>query len=91
VATIYPLDEEVILAAATEHDAIVTVEEHQKEGGLGSAVAEYLSAIKPTYIERVGVAHTFGQSGTPEELLAHFELDSEAIVRASKRVLERLS
>lgn len=90
LATITPLDEEAVLAAAVGHDAVVTVEEHQREGGLGAAVAEYLSQERPAYIERVGVAHTFGQSGTPDELIAHYELDSEAIVRASKRVLERL-
>lgn len=90
IATISPLDEEAVLSAAMGHDAVVTVEEHQQEGGFGSAIAEYLSREHPTYIERVGVAHTFGQSGTPEELLAHYELDSEAIVRASKCVLERL-
>lgn len=89
VATVTPLDEAAVLAAASGHDAIVTVEEHQQEGGFGSAIAEYLSRELPTYIERVGVAHAFGQSGTPEELIAHYELDSEAIVRAAKRVLER--
>jgi transketolase len=90
VPTVAPLDTETVVAAATAHDAVVTVEEHQANGGFGSAITEYLSYTRPTYVMRVGVAQTFGQSGTPEELLHHYELDTEAIVAAAKRALEHL-
>ncbi|MDP2650434.1 MAG: transketolase C-terminal domain-containing protein [bacterium] len=87
--TIKPLDEDTILKAVKETGAVVTVEEHQKIGGLGSAVAELLSQKLPTPIEFVGVSDQFGQSGEPEELIAHYGLDTPAIVRAVKRVVAR--
>ncbi len=84
LATIKPLDTEAVLALAQTHDALVTVEEHQIIGGLGSAVAEYLSGVKPTRIERVGIKDTFGQSGEPDELVAHYGMDIPAIVKAAQ-------
>ncbi len=80
IATIKPLDEEAIAKAASEHDLVVTVEEHQMAGGLGSAVAEYLSATTPARVIRCGVDDQFGQSGEPEELLAHYGLNAAGIV-----------
>ena len=62
------------------HGAIVTVEEHQVAGGLGSAVAEYYSEHNPKKIIRIGVHDQFGQSGEPEELLAHYGMDTKTIV-----------
>lgn len=88
VATIKPLDTEAVTKLAESHDAIVTVEEHQVAGGLGSAVAEHLSETKPIKIVKVGVHDEFGQSGTPEELIAHYGMDVPAIVDAAKRALE---
>ncbi len=88
MATIKPLDTDAILEVAKGHDAIVTVEEHQVAGGLGSAVAEYLSEHLPKKIVRVGVHDQFGQSGTPEELIAHYGMDAPAIVAAAKRALD---
>lgn len=88
IATIKPLDEKAVLAFAEGHDFLVTVEEHQAAGGLGSAVTEYLSEIRPTKILRVGVRDQFGQSGTQEELLHHYGLDAACIV---KRVEEEFS
>lgn len=87
VPTIKPLDEEALLTLAKEHDGLVTIEEHQRVGGLGGAVTEYLSLVYPKRILRLGVNDQFGQSGEPEELLTHYGLDSEAIVRETKKFL----
>lgn len=81
MATIKPFDTEAVLAFAKDHEVLVTVEEHQRMGGLGSAVTEYLSLTFPKRILRLGVDDVFGQSGTPEELLAHYGIDSVSIVR----------
>jgi transketolase len=87
MATIKPFDAEAVRAYAEEHDVLVTVEEHQRAAGLGSAVAEYLSLVRPTRILRLGIDDQFGQSGTPEELIAHYGLDSASIVRETERFL----
>ena len=87
LATIKPMDTEAVLAFAKEHDALVTVEEHQVAGGLGSAVAEYLSEVRPTQIARVGVQDKFGQSGTQEELIAYYGIDAKAVIAAAKKVV----
>lgn len=91
VTTIKPLDEEMIIELAKETGAIVTVEEHQIMGGLGSAVAELLVSKFPTPIEFVGVNDKFGQSGKPDELIEHYGLGIDGITGAVKRVLERKS
>ena len=87
VPTIKPLDTEALLKIAIEHDALVTVEEHQKAGGLGGAVAEYLSEALPIKIVRVGVDDQFGQSGEPEELIEHYGLGTASIVAAGKKAV----
>lgn len=87
--TIKPLDDAAIIALAKEAGAVVTVEEHQAAGGLGGAVAELLSQEYPVPIERVGVQDVFGQSGTPDELIAHYALDAPAIAEAVRRAKER--
>ena len=87
LATIKPLDEEAVLRFAKEHEVLVTVEEHQVMGGLGSTIAEFLSLTLPTRILRLGIQDKFGQSGTPEELLRHYGLDHESIVRETQRFL----
>ena len=69
IGTIKPLDTEAVLALAKETKALVTLEEHQLMGGMGSAVAEYLAGVFPTAIEFLGVKNIFGQSGTPLELI----------------------
>lgn len=86
MATIKPLDTEAVLAFAKEHGALVTVEEHQRAGGLGGAVTEYLSEVYPVQIARVGVDDQFGQSGEPDELLAHYGMDTASIVKAAEKV-----
>lgn len=87
--TIKPLDEVTLLEVAKKTKAIVTCEEHQMAGGLGSAVAEFLSRSYPVPIEFVGVDDRFGQSGSPAELMAHYGLDVDDIVEAVKKVIKR--
>ncbi|MBI3573691.1 transketolase family protein [Candidatus Kaiserbacteria bacterium] len=87
--SVKPLDGETILAAAKEAGAIVTVEEHQAAGGLGSAVSEFLAANHPIPIELIAVHDQFGQSGEPMELITHYGLDATAIMRAVKKVRGR--
>ncbi|MDP1690332.1 MAG: transketolase C-terminal domain-containing protein [bacterium] len=90
ISTIKPLDTEAVLAAAREAGRVITVEEHQAAGGFGSAVAEFLSEKHPVPLRRLGVQDQFGQSGTPEELLAHYGLDAGAIVQAAKQLIEKV-
>lgn len=87
LSTIKPLDTKVIQQAAEETGAIVTVEDHQKAGGMGSAVAEYVSQNFPVPIKIIGVDDKFGQSGTPEELLQKYGLTKEEIIKAVTSVL----
>lgn len=86
VATIKPLDEEAIVAIAREFGAIVSVEEHQIAGGLGSAIAEVLAREAPTPMRFVGVHDRFGQSGEPKELIVHYEMDAAAIVAQARAI-----
>ena len=89
LSTIKPLDEKVILEIAKEVGAVVTVEEHQIAGGMGSAVAEFLAQNYPVPIEFVGIQDKFGQSGSPAELLEHYEMGETHIKAAIFRVLKR--
>lgn len=89
LATIKPLDEEAIVRAAKDAGAVVTVEEHQIAGGMGSAVAECLAAKHPVPIEFIGVHDKFGQSGKPLELIEHYGMGASHIKEAVKRVLKR--
>jgi transketolase len=85
--TLKPLDEECIIEAARECGAIVTAEEHQIYGGLGSAVAQIAAREYPVPIDYVAVMDRFGESGKPEELLTAFGLRSADIVKKAQRVL----
>jgi transketolase len=78
--TIKPIDKETIINSAKKTGKIVTVEEHQITGGLGSAVAEVVSEEFPVPIKRIGMPDIFGQSGTPEELLTEYGLTKEHII-----------
>ena len=89
LATIKPIDSEAIIALAKECKSIVTVEEHQIAGGMGSVVAEVLAQNFPVPIEFVGVHDLFGQSGTPDELVENYGMGKNAIKEAVKRVLKR--
>jgi len=77
--TIKPLDTKTILAAAKKCSCVVTVEEAQIIGGLGGAVAEFLSEAYPTKMKRIGVNDHFGESGSPDQLLKKFGFDSKSI------------
>ncbi len=87
--TIKPIDREAIIKAAKETGAIVTAEDHQKHGGLGSAVAEVLAQEYPTPQEFVAVNDTFGESGKGEELMKKYGIDKNAIVAAVRKVIGR--
>lgn len=89
LATIKPLDEKALIELAQEAGAIVTIEEHQVAGGMGSAVAECLVQHHPVPIEYVGVKDVFGQSGTPAELIEHYGMGERAIEEAVEKVLKR--
>jgi len=86
-ATVKPLDEETILRLAQETKAIVTAEEHNIIGGLGSAVAECVTENFPVPVIRVGLRDTFGESGRPEELLKKYGLTAEDIVKAALKAM----
>jgi transketolase len=87
--TIKPMDEAAIVEAARTCGAIVTVEEHQVRGGMGSAVAEVLAAKHPVPIEFIGVHDTFGQSGDPAELIEYYGMGTSAIKDAARRAVAR--
>lgn len=89
ISTIKPIDREALMAAAKETGAIVTAEEHNIIGGLGSAVAEVISEICPVPLMRVGVQDTFGESGTPAALLEKYGLTADDIAAAVKTVIAR--
>jgi transketolase len=87
--TIKPIDEQAIAEAAARTGAVITVEDHQINGGLGSAVAEVLVEHGPVPMERIGLKNTFAESGKYEELLAKYGMDVPAILAAARRVIER--
>ncbi len=91
LATIKPLDEEAIVLLAKETGAIVTVEEHQIRGGMGSAVSECLAKLYPVPQEFVGVNDEFGQSGTPDELVEHYGMGESHIELSAKKAISRKS
>jgi transketolase len=87
--TVKPMDAAAVLAAAKTCGAVVTVEEHQVQGGMGSRVAEILVTQHPVPMEFVGVDDRFGQSGTPAELLVHYGMSVDGIRAAVVRALAR--
>lgn len=89
VPTIKPLDQGTILASVKKTGAVVTVEEHQINGGLGGAIAELLVENHPVPMKRVGVEDRFGESGTPAELLEHFGLTDKFIILAAHTVVDK--
>ena len=89
IHTIKPLDEEAILNAVNKTKCVVTAEEHMINGGLGDSIAQLLSRKLPTPVEMVGVNDTFGESGTPMQLLEKYNLDAKAIVIATKKAIAR--
>ena len=85
--TIKPIDREAIVEAAKKTGAVVTAEEHQLMGGMGSAVSEVLSTEYPVPMQMVGVQDRFGQSGDPDELMNAYGLNAEEICEAAKRAI----
>ncbi|MSQ80026.1 MAG: transketolase family protein, partial [Flavobacteriaceae bacterium] len=89
IHTIKPLDAEAILKSAAKTRCVVTAEEHQRNGGLGDTIAQLLAMHQPTPQEYVAVNDSFGESGTPEELLTKYGLDTVNIVEAALKVVGR--
>ena len=80
IHTVKPIDKELIVKCAKETKRIITVEDHNIIGGLGSAVCDVLSEKYPTKVERMGIIDSFGRSGKAEELMTYYRIDSNAIV-----------
>ena len=89
--TVKPLDAKTILTSVKKTGAVVSVEEHQIAGGLGSTIAELLVANLPTPQEFIGMHDHFGESGKPEELIEYFGMGVKGIITAVKKVLKRKS
>jgi len=89
IHTIKPLDEEAILKSVTKTGCVVTAEEHNRLGGLGDSVAQVLTAKLPTPQEYVAVNDSFGESGTPAQLMEKYGLNATAIVAAARKVITR--
>jgi transketolase len=89
IHTIKPLDEDIILKSVAKTGCIVTAEEHNKLGGLGESVARTLALNTPTPQEFIATNDTFGESGTPEQLMKKYGLDADAVVTAVKKVISR--
>lgn len=89
MASIKPIDKDAIVKAAQETGAILTAEEHNVVGGLGSAVAEVVVQEAPVPMAFVGVQDSFGESGTPKELMAKYGLTAKDIVAAAKKLVTR--
>jgi transketolase len=89
IHTLKPIDQDIIVKASEETGALVTVEEHNIIGGLGSAVAEVLGSTHPAPLERVGIPDMYAESGDYENLLDKYGMSVDNIVDASKKVLAR--
>ena len=89
VHTIKPLDEEAVLSSVAKTGCVVTCEEHNRYGGLGDAIAQVLVRTRPAPQEYVAVNDSFGESGTPDQLLRKYGLDAPDVVKAVERVLAR--
>ena len=89
IHTIKPLDEKAILDSVSKTGCIVTAEEHNFLGGLGESVSRVLSTHRPTPQEFVATNDTFGESGTPAQLMEKYGLNSDAVVRAAEKVINR--
>ncbi len=89
IHTIKPLDEEAVLASAKKTGCVVTAEEHQINGGLFDSISQVLSRNCPTPIEPVAIFDQYGQSGTPDELMKFYHLETEDIVEAAKKAVAR--
>ena len=89
IHTIKPLDNEAILKSVAKTGCVVTAEEHQMNGGLGDSVSNLLSRQLPTPQEYVAVNDSFGESGTPEDLMEKYGLNTQSIIDAAKKAMGR--
>lgn len=89
IHTIKPLDKEAVLQSVAKTKCVVTAEEHQLNGGLGDSIAQLLSMNEPAPIEFIAVNDHFGESGTPDQLMTKYGLDTPNIVAAVEKVLQR--
>ncbi|MDY4574974.1 MAG: transketolase family protein [Intestinibacter sp.] len=88
MSTIKPIDEELIIESAKRTGAIVTVEEHNVVGGLGSAVSEIVSENYPVLVKKIGINDVFGQSGKPKQLMEEYGLTVENIINKVKEAIK---
>ena len=89
IHTIKPLDEEAVLKSVAKTGCVVTAEEHNRIGGLGDSIAQLLARNNPVPQEYVAVNDSFGESGTPDQLMKKYGLDTEDIIKAVNRVIKR--
>ncbi|MBM3402506.1 MAG: transketolase family protein [Bacteroidetes bacterium] len=89
IHTIKPLDEEAVLKSVSKTGCVVTAEEHSRYGGLGDSIAQLLTRKNPVPQEFVAVNDSFGESGTPDQLMKKYGLDTEDIINAVNRVIKR--
>ena len=89
IHTIKPLDEEAILTSVAKTGCVVTAEEHNILGGLGESVSRVLATNNPCPQEYIGTKDTFGESGTPEQLMEKYGLNADAIIEAASKVIKR--
>jgi transketolase len=89
IHTIKPLDAQAVLTSARKTKCVVSAEEHQAAGGLGDSIAQLLARELPTPMEYVAVNDSFGESGTPDQLMKKYGLESSNIVAAAERVMSR--
>jgi transketolase len=89
IHTIKPLDNKAVIESARKTRCVVTAEEHQMNGGLGDSIAQLLSRELPTPLEMVAVNDSFGESGTPDQLMTKYGLDTSNIVEAVKKAIAR--
>ena len=89
MASIKPIDEKLIVKFAKKTKCIITSEDHNIYGGLGSAVSEVVTKNYPVIVERNGVKDIFGESGNPEELAKKYEINEQNIVKCALRALKK--
>ena len=89
IHTIKPLDEKAVLDSVRKTRCVVTAEEHMYNGGLGDSICQLLARNFPLPVEMVGVNDSFGESGTPDELMAKYKLDTVDVIAAVEKVISR--
>jgi transketolase len=91
IHTVKPIDEAAVIAAARETKAVITAEEHQINGGLGSAISEVLSKNYPVPMEFTGMPDCFGESGEPHELMEKYGMTAKSLIETCYRILGKKS